>query len=161
MKQKIKTLLENILKESAEEKPKIKLVSLWQDRYLDKEKQLQKMLSKEVIEGNLNLSGLPIENLGNIRCVKGDLNLTGCKNLKELPEGLKVYSILYLNDCTSLEKLPNNLYAKFWLDLSGCTSLTELPPDLKVGGHNLILRGCQESLVNQAIEMFGKWAVQV
>jgi len=134
MKNKVKILIENILKESAENepnRPKIKLGPLWPDRADKKLRQIQKILSQEVIESDLDLAGEPIENLGNIKRVKGNLNLIFCKKLKELPVGLIVEG---------------------WLDLSGCVSLQSLPPDLKVGGH-LWLVLCERDVINQGIKL--------
>lgn len=76
--------------------------------------------------------------------VKADIsiNLTGCKKLRSLPEGL-VTGTLTLSYCTALEELPAGLSVAF-LDLDGCTSLRELPEDLVLRGGRLILKGCAQ-----------------
>ena len=48
---------------------------------------------------------------------------------------------LGLSECTGLTELPDNLTVGGWLDLTGCTGLTELPDNLTVGG-SLYRRGC-------------------
>jgi len=87
------------------------------------------------------------------------LDLSGCKTLKTLPEGLQVKKRLILNNCAQitslpeglecheiearnagLETLPADLKVEFRLDLRGCQNLRELPENLKVG--TLILRDC-------------------
>ena len=48
------------------------------------------------VDGYLNLSNTPIQSLPNGLTVKGSLYLSRCKNLKLLPNDLKVGSFLYL-----------------------------------------------------------------
>jgi hypothetical protein len=105
-------------------------------------------------KGDLDLSESPIEKLpDNLIEVNGYLDLTGCINLKELPNNLKVETSLYLTN-TSIETLPDNLvkingdldldncknlkslnnlkYINGYLYLSNCINLKELPNNLKV-----------------------------
>jgi hypothetical protein len=52
--------------------------------------------AKPTIGGNINISGTGITQLPDNLTIKGDLNLSNCKNLKELPPGLKVGGTLDL-----------------------------------------------------------------
>jgi hypothetical protein len=60
--------------------------------------------------------------------VRGTLDLSGCPNLTELPEGLSA-DVLDLHDCPSLRALPPGLTVRR-LDVSGCASLREWPESL-------------------------------
>lgn len=90
--------------------------------------------------------------------VSGSLNFANCKNLTELPAGLKVTS-LDLSNCTGLKSLPpglkcyqlvlkgtkitslpEDLSVEYKLDLQDCKELETLPTNLKVG--SLVLGGC-------------------
>ncbi len=51
------------------------------------------------------------------------LDLRGCRNLRHLPDGLRVGALL-LSGCTSLEYLPHDLHVNH-LDVSGCTALRD------------------------------------
>jgi len=66
--------------------------------------------------------------------IAGSLDLSFCKNLNRLPEGLKVGEILELRGCTGLKSLPERLEVGENLDLEECTWLTELSETLKLGG---------------------------
>lgn len=90
--------------------------------------------------------------------VDGDLNLSGCRFLSELPKGLWVQHSLSICetgvkeipiDChvgnldatkSALKKLPDNWTVEGDVDLFGCESMTELPQGLKVGGRLVIMR---------------------
>jgi hypothetical protein len=160
MKQKIKILLENILKESVvnqQDKPKIKLVPLWQDRKLDRLKQLEKILSQEVIDGDLGLQNQLIENLGNIKHVKGGLYLSHCKNLKELPEGLRVDHVLDLTGCTSLKELPKGLQVESNLRLTGCYNLNFT--EINVNSDIIIVYGCSTKFQKEMVSRYNKFKV--
>ncbi|CAK9112466.1 E3 ubiquitin-protein ligase SspH1 (RING-type E3 ubiquitin transferase SspH1) (Salmonella secreted protein H1) (Secreted effector protein SspH1) [Durusdinium trenchii] len=75
--------------------------------------------------------------------VGGSLKLQGCSNLVELPVGLtNVSGTLDLTDCTSLRWLPPQLTVRGDLILKGCTSLSSLPSTLQVYGRLLDLRDC-------------------
>ncbi len=87
------------------------------------------------------------------------LDLSGRRDITQLPAGLTVRKRLILNDCTALTELPPaltcgeliarrvplaslpaDLRVTYRLDLEGCHALEMLPSNLKVG--TLILRGC-------------------
>lgn len=70
------------------------------------------------------------------------INLSGCRNLRSLPEGLTT-GTLTLSNCTALETLPGGMSVAF-LDLDGCTALKALPGDLKLRGGRLNLKGCAQ-----------------
>lgn len=90
--------------------------------------------------------------------VDGDLNLSGCRFLSELPKGLWVQHSLSICetgvkeipiDChvgnldatkSALKKLPDNWMVEGDVDLFGCESMTELPHGLQVGGCLVIMR---------------------
>jgi hypothetical protein len=79
--------------------------------------------------------------------VEGDLDLSGTP-IQSLPNGLKVGDSLILYNCTSLTLLPNDLKVEGGLHLENCTSLTSLPNDLKVGGYLNLSRTPIQSLPN-------------
>ena len=90
--------------------------------------------------------------------VNGNLNLSGCKFLKELPKGLCVRGTLYIcetnikeipSGCrvgsldatkSTLERLPDNWVVEGDVDLFGCERMKELPHSLQVGGYLTIMR---------------------
>lgn len=76
-----------------------------------------------IINGNLDLSGCrTIESLGNLKEVKGSLDLTRTK-ITSIPDGLKVGGSLDLRG-TQITSFPNGLIVKGTLDLSG-TNITK------------------------------------
>ena len=105
------------------------------------------------VGGNFYLLFSQIEKLPDNLIVNGYLWLDGCKNLKSLPNGLKVKYNLDLRDTnitflpsdlevggslilirSQIEKLPDNLTVNRTLDLEGCKNLKSLPNGLKVKG---------------------------
>lgn len=72
--------------------------------------------------------------------VRDRLDLSRCRELTELPEGLRT-GALNLSECVALERLPENLTVSF-LDLAGCASLKALPESLRMDGGRLNLRDC-------------------
>ena len=88
--------------------------------------------------GDLDLSGSSIKKLPNQFYIMGDLDLSGCEELKFLPFDLYVRGLLDLFN-TNIKKLPDDLYVGSNLLLDGCTELTEIPNNLYVGG-NIYLR---------------------
>jgi hypothetical protein len=67
-------------------------------------------------DGNLNLSNTTVTKLPNDLYVNGKLDLSGCKQLTELPDNLRVEIDLDLNNSGVLG-FPNNLYVgrNLWL----------------------------------------------
>ena len=88
----------------------------------------------------LNLSGTKVETLPADLRVESILNLTRCEELRELPTGLEVGTLI-LRGCTSLEKLPEKLEVWF-LDLTGCWSFRHWPQQATIRSGRLNLRGC-------------------
>lgn len=72
--------------------------------------------------------------------VSHKLDLSGCRQLERLPEGLGV-SVLVLTGCTRLAALPENLRTDF-LTLDGCVALKHWPESAKVSIGTLSARGC-------------------
>jgi hypothetical protein len=70
------------------------------------------------------------------------LDLSNCRRLKALPEGLTVGSLI-LRDCTVLNELPERLTIKF-LDISGCTNLRRIPESVVIQHGSLIASGCTQ-----------------
>jgi hypothetical protein len=68
------------------------------------------------------------------------LDLQDCRNLEELPEGLKVSSLV-LRGCTSLRALPEGLDVCF-LDVQGCARLEGWPRRARVQIGRLNASGC-------------------
>ncbi len=67
-------------------------------------------------------------------CVRGNLNLSGCRNLTSLPACIKKISgDLDLNNCSALTSLPTGLRVEGFLKLNGCVSLISLPADMRAG----------------------------
>lgn len=84
------------------------------------------------VGGSLWIYNTPIETLpAHIRVGK-DISLSGCKNLKSLPDGLMVNGDLDLSE-TSIRELPKGLIVKGDLVLTD-TAVSSLPEDLIVGG---------------------------
>jgi hypothetical protein len=88
----------------------------------------------------LDLSNTSVASLPADLRVQCRLDLVGCENLVELPEGLTVGS-LDLRNCTGLTALPEGLDVWF-LDMSGCWSFDGWPKQAKIRGGNLRLSGC-------------------
>lgn len=69
------------------------------------------------------------------------IDLQQCENLKSLPEGLRV-DTLVLRGCRSLERLPERLHART-LDVSDCPLLSEIPEGAAAGLQRLMARDCR------------------
>lgn len=74
--------------------------------------------------------------------ISGGLDLSGCKNLKNLPPTLRVGGNLDLVGCSSLRELPQKLHVGKSFDCSHCTALRHLPEGMQVG-KALIIVGCR------------------
>ncbi len=72
--------------------------------------------------------------------VSHKLDLSGSKNLENLPAGLSV-PVLVLAGCTRLTALPENLRTDF-LTLDGCTALKQWPDSAKASIGSVSARGC-------------------
>ncbi len=90
---------------------------------------------------DLDLSSTNVVKLPHGIRVLGQLNLSDCSRLEELPEGLKTGTLL-LRNCVSLEALPENLVADF-LDASGCVSLAHWPESAQVSIGAINLRNAR------------------
>jgi Domain of unknown function (DUF6745) len=90
---------------------------------------------------DLDLSFTSIERLPSEIRVLGQLNLSDCAQLVELPTGLET-GALVLRNCVSLETLPENLSANF-LDASGCVSLSRWPDTARVTIGSVNLRNAR------------------
>ena len=131
---------------------------------------LPKNLTK--VGGRLGLVRSQIEKLPDNLTVNGMLDLDNCKNLQELPNGLKVKG-LDLRDTnikslpsdlevggilillrSQIEKLPDNLTVNGYLWLDGCKNLQELPNGLKVKG-SLDLRNTNITSLPSDLEVGG------
>lgn len=84
------------------------------------------------VGGSLWLLDTPIETIPATIKVGADMIINGCKNLKFLPEGLKVNGNLDLSG-SSIEQLPKDLIVKGDLNITD-TAISSLPEDLIVGG---------------------------
>jgi hypothetical protein len=91
---------------------------------------------------SLSLAGQPLEQLPEDLNVEFKLDLTDCHKLTDLPENLKV-STLVLTNCTRLTTLPEGLQVNF-LQLDGCTALREWPQSAQVFHGWVRARGCFE-----------------
>ncbi len=100
----------------------------------------------EVAEGlsffELDLSGSLIETLPADLQVAFRLDLSRCEQLRELPDGLSVGTLI-LQNCTQLRALPEDLDTYF-LDVTGCTNLMLWPDSAAVHAGRLVLRGCTQ-----------------
>ncbi len=91
----------------------------------------------------LNLNYSNIEKLPN-EIIAENLFLSECKNLKELPNKLKINSTLNA-DGTNITKIPENLDLET-LNLTN-TKIKEIPESLQIK-YNLILKGTMISIYN-------------
>jgi hypothetical protein len=89
---------------------------------------------------HLELRGSGIRALPEGLEVEYKLDLQDCRGLEELPEGLKVGSLV-LRGCTALRALPEGLDVYF-LDLQGCTRLAGWPRQARVRIGRLNVSGC-------------------
>jgi hypothetical protein len=108
---KLLDILENkilIPRRSAEERTQNHMVAI--------QKQIQQYI-KDGSQGDLDLSGTPIESLPAGLQVVGNLYLSDSK-IQSLPAGLRVGGYLYLSG-TSIKSLPQGLRVGGGLDLSG------------------------------------------
>jgi len=95
------------------------------------QKQIQQYI-KNGCQGDLDLSGTPIDKLPeNLKKVGGKLDLSDT-NIYEFPPHIKVNGSIYLTD-TPIKSLPNNLQVYGDLDIS-FTHITRLPDNLTVHG---------------------------
>ena len=83
--------------------------------------------------GSLYLNEINITKLPDNLEVVGNLSLTSCKQLKELPSKLSVYGGFTLIE-TNITRLPYKLYVARNLVLNG-SKITELPDKLYVGNN--------------------------
>ncbi len=74
--------------------------------------------------------------------VRYQIDLSDCQQLVELPDGLRVSSLI-LQNCTQLRALPDGLDVSF-LDVSGCRNLTEWPLFGRVRIGRFSARGCAQ-----------------
>jgi hypothetical protein len=123
------------------------IFNVMSQRLNESEENYQDIIEKYIqndSEGNLDLSGTPIQSLpNNLKKVRGTLDLDNCKNLTSLPDGLYVRGNLYLENCKSLKSLPDGLEVEGpYLNLINCTNLTSLPNNFKFGG-DLYLENCK------------------
>jgi hypothetical protein len=102
----------------------------------------------------LNLQGTRVRSLPDDLCVSYRLDLTGCRELTQLPAGLRIGltglrratptgGSLILRDCTALESLPDGLDVCY-LDLRGCTRLTGWPEGTTGRVGRLLSGGCSQ-----------------
>lgn len=89
---------------------------------------------------SLNLQGQPLVELPQGIHVEFKLNLTGCDQLRRLPDNLKV-STLVLTNCHSLTGLPEELRVNF-LQLDGCTALRHWPDNIEIVNGWIRARDC-------------------
>jgi hypothetical protein len=89
---------------------------------------------------HLELRGSGIRALPESLEVEYKLDLQDCRSLEELPEGLKVGSLV-LRGCTALRALPEGLDVYF-LDLQGCTRLEGWPRRAHIRIGRLNASGC-------------------
>jgi hypothetical protein len=90
----------------------------------------------------LEMRGTHIRALPSNLRVEYRLDLSGCSRLEELPEGLKVGTLL-LNNCASLESLPEGLDVNF-LDISGCAALRGWPRNGRIEIGRLRATNCAQ-----------------
>ena len=88
----------------------------------------------------LNLSGSRMQRLPDDLGVESILDLCNCEELKELPIGLTVGTLL-LRGCRSLRALPERLDVWF-LDMAGCWTFCHWPRKAAIRSGRLNLRGC-------------------
>src|SRR5919204_5403650 len=89
---------------------------------------------------HLELRGSGIRALPEGLEVEYKLDLQDCRSLEELPEGLKVGSLV-LRGCAALRALPEGLDVYF-LDLQGCTRLVGWPQQARIRIGRLNASGC-------------------
>ncbi len=89
---------------------------------------------------HLDLRGSRVRILPEGLEVEYKLDLQDCRSLEELPEGLKVGSLV-LRGCTALRALPEGLDVYF-LDLQGCTRLEGWPRRAHIRIGRLNASGC-------------------
>ena len=89
---------------------------------------------------HLDLRGSGVRALPEGLEVEYKLDLQDCRNLEELPDGLKVGSLV-LRGCTALRALPDGLDVYF-LDLQGCTRLQGWPRRAHIRIGRLNVSGC-------------------
>jgi len=115
----------------------IKLLNILQEIIVGPRDALAQKRIQEYIkngsQGDLDLSGTPIQYLPKGFKVRGDLDLSNCKNLKSLPKGFKVRGDLFLSN-TQIQSLPNDFKVGGDLFLDN-TPIQSLPNGLKVEGH--------------------------
>lgn len=90
-----------------------------------------------VVFGNLNIEGTSISALPENIKIGGCLTACGSR-LKTLPEGIRVGEYIDLTNCKELESLPDGLIVNGTLGLAG-TSIKQLPNRLIVGGNLNVL----------------------
>ena len=87
--------------------------------------------------GESSLAALP-EDLA----VEFKIDLSNCRELRELPRGLRV-PVLVLRGCTRLMGLPEDMEVDY-LDIQDCTALTEWPESARVSIGSVNARNCPQ-----------------
>jgi hypothetical protein len=72
--------------------------------------------------------------------VEFKLDLSGCRELRKLPRGLRV-PVLVLRGCAQLEALPEDMEVDY-LDIQDCTALVEWPESARVSIGSVNARNC-------------------
>ncbi|HMZ80064.1 MAG TPA: hypothetical protein PLL06_10215, partial [Acidobacteriota bacterium] len=90
----------------------------------------------------LDARNTPLSSLPQDLSVTYLLNLEGCSNLKVLPTGLKVGSLI-VRGCSALQYLPEHLDVCF-LDISGCTQMIHWPSTGRIRFGRLLAAGCDQ-----------------
>ncbi|GLH30346.1 hypothetical protein WSS15_29960 [Acetobacter pasteurianus] len=70
------------------------------------------------------------------------MNISGCTELRKIPDELNLKSSLIMRNCPKVEELPANLRLGRHLDISGSTGIKEIPSNAEIGG-GIIVRGCK------------------
>jgi len=95
---------------------------------------IKELPDKLHIKGDAYFGNTQIEKLPDDLRVEGELGLTGCANLKALPEGLSVGKSILANQCRALVSLPSSMQVQGDLFLGDAVSLEKLPDQLEVAG---------------------------
>ncbi len=101
-------------------------------------------LMSMIINGNVSFEGNKgIENLGTLKEVVGDLDISKCIWLEDLGELEKVGGNLYASDCDRLESLGRLKFVGGDIILNNCLNLKGLSP-LEYVGKNLVITFCDK-----------------
>lgn len=84
--------------------------------------------------------------------ITGDLDISDCEWVTEIPRNLTVRNSIYAVNCVNLQKIPEEMCLLGNLVVTGCTSLTEIPMGVIVG-RDLLANGSEIRKIGERVSV--------